>query len=77
MHDTPPRPLTDVGLNPSELAILHDRATDTIETWTGEDDTELPDGAVPGGLRIRRLGQCARRLKAGGRPGRSAAGQVS
>jgi hypothetical protein len=41
------------GFNPSEPAILHDRVTDTIETWTGEDETEyrrhateLPDGAV-------------------------------
>jgi hypothetical protein len=39
--------------NPSEPAILHDRLTDKIETWTGEDAADYrknsvinPDGAV-------------------------------
>ena len=41
------------GFNPSEPAILHDRATGAIEIWTGEDEAEyrrnartLLDGAV-------------------------------
>jgi hypothetical protein len=51
--DTPAdlRPMS--SFNPSEPAILHDRITQGIETWTGEDEAEyrrdarmLPDGAV-------------------------------
>jgi hypothetical protein len=41
------------GFNPSEPAILYDRVTGAIETWTGEDEAEyrknankLPDGTV-------------------------------
>ena len=53
MPDTPRelRPMS--SFNPSEPGILHDRVTDTIEAWTGEDEAEyrrnaieLPDGAV-------------------------------
>jgi hypothetical protein len=53
MPDTPRdlRPMSD--FNPSEPAILHDRVSGVIETWTGEYEaeyrkkaTELPDGAV-------------------------------
>lgn len=32
--------------DPSEPAILHDRLTDEIETWTGEDATEYRKTAV-------------------------------
>ncbi len=42
--------------NPSEPAILHDRPTDKIETWTGEDVADYrksavskPDGTVEWG----------------------------
>jgi hypothetical protein len=53
VSDTP-RALNPMsGFNPSEPAILHDRVTGAIETWTGEDEAEyrsnarkLPDGAV-------------------------------
>ena len=41
------------SFNPSDPAILHDRITDNIETWKGEDEADyrensvtLPDGAV-------------------------------
>ena len=53
MPDTPRelRPMS--SFNPSEPGILHDRVTDTIEAWTGEDEAEyrrnaaeLRDGAV-------------------------------
>ncbi len=54
MVDTPGgdlRPMSD--FSPSQPAILHDRVTGVIETWTGEYEaeyrknaTELPDGAV-------------------------------
>ena len=53
MPDTPRdlRPMSD--FNPSEPALLHDRITGVIETWTGEHEGDyrwnarvLPDGAV-------------------------------
>jgi hypothetical protein len=41
------------GFDPSEPAILHDRFTDTIQTWTGENVADfrsnaktLPDGVI-------------------------------
>ena len=41
------------SFNPSEPAILHDRITDSIETWTGEHEADYrqnsiaqPDGTV-------------------------------
>ena len=45
------RPMS--GFDPAEPAILHDRLTDAIETWTGEEEADyraharpLPDGAI-------------------------------
>ena len=47
------RPMS--SFNPSEPAILHDRITDSIETWTGEEEADyrensvtLTDGTVAG-----------------------------
>ena len=47
------RPMS--SFNPSEPAILHDRITDNIETWTGEEEADyrensvtLSDGTVAG-----------------------------
>lgn len=45
------RPMS--GFDPAEPAILHDRLTDAIEIWTGEEEADyraharpLPDGAT-------------------------------
>jgi hypothetical protein len=45
------RPMT--SFNPSEPAILHDRRSDSVETWTGEEAADYnkhsvvkPDGSV-------------------------------
>ena len=34
------------AFNPYEPAILHDRLTDKIETWTGEDAADFREGAI-------------------------------
>ena len=34
------------SFNPSEPAILHDRITDSIETWTGEDEAGCRETSV-------------------------------
>jgi hypothetical protein len=54
MSNVIPRELRSMSsFNPSEPAILHDRVTDKIETWTGEDAADYrknsiakPDGSV-------------------------------
>jgi hypothetical protein len=56
------------SFNPSEPAILHDRITDNIETWTGEEEADYRENSVTLsdgqslGLRVRRMGQRAGRL---------------
>ena len=34
------------SFNPSEPAILHDRITDYIETWTGEEGADYRENSV-------------------------------
>ena len=34
------------SFNPSELAILHDRITDNIETWTGDEEADYRENSV-------------------------------
>ena len=38
------RPMS--SFNPSEPAILHDRITDSIETWTGEDEADYKENIL-------------------------------
>ena len=38
------RPMS--SFNPSEPAILHDRITDSIETWTGEEEADYRENSV-------------------------------
>ena len=33
------------SFNPSEPAILHDRITDNIETWTGEEEADYRENS--------------------------------
>ncbi|MBR1153625.1 hypothetical protein [Bradyrhizobium sp. JYMT SZCCT0428] len=35
-----------VTFDPSQPAILHDRFTDKIETWTGEDAADYRENAI-------------------------------
>ena len=34
------------SFNPSEPGILHDRITDSIETWTGEEEADYRENSV-------------------------------
>jgi hypothetical protein len=34
------------SFNPSEAAILHDRITDSIETWAGEEEADYRETSV-------------------------------
>ena len=38
------RPMS--SFNPSEPGILHDRITDSIETWTGEEEADYRENSV-------------------------------
>ncbi|MBA2400166.1 MAG: hypothetical protein H0V72_15975 [Bradyrhizobium sp.] len=42
MHELKPMAI----FNPSEPAILHDRRTDKIETWTGDDAADYRENAI-------------------------------
>ena len=43
----PPQDLKSMTtFNPYEPAILHDRLTDKMETWTGEDAADFREGAI-------------------------------
>ena len=48
----PPQLKPMTSFNPYEPAILHDRLTDKIETWTGEDAGDFRESAIsnPDGL---------------------------
>ena len=42
----PPQLKPMTSFNPYEPAILHDRLTDKIETWTGEDAGDFRESAI-------------------------------
>jgi hypothetical protein len=46
MSNIPPEMKPMISFNPSEPAILHDRSTDKIETWTGEDAADFRENAI-------------------------------